>query len=140
MLKLTIYFLAIAAAMFGQGNATIVGNVSDSSGAIIPSAEITLVNEATGVTRKAAVDAGGRFEFIRVPVGNYRVSTAATGFKRTEMRAVNLTAEQTLQLDIALSVGEMSQSVDVSDSYSALETATSTLRSVVRRELIEDLP
>ncbi len=140
MLKACAFFFVAIATGFGQGAATIVGVVSDSSGANVPVAEVTLVNEATGVTFKAAVDAGGRFDFVRVPVGNYRLSTAANGFKRTEMRAVNLTAEQTLQLNITLSLGEMSQSVEVSDSYSALETATSTVRSVVRRELIEDLP
>ncbi len=140
MFKLCMLFLVAITACFGQGNATVVGVVSDSSGAIVPAAEVTIVNEATGVTRKAVVDAGGRFDFIRLPVGNYRLSTTASGFKRTEMRAVNLTAEQTLQLDIVLSVGGASESVDVSDNYSALETATSTLRSVVRRELIEDLP
>ena len=136
-LLLSILF---AAAAFAQGTATIVGAVSDSSDAVVPAAEITLTNEATGVARKAAADTAGRFGFTRVPVGNYRLSVSAAGFKRSEMRAVNLTAEQTLQLNVTLELGEVNQSVDVSDSYTALETATSTLRSVVRRELIEDLP
>jgi len=140
MPALFMLVLLAAANAFGQGAATLVGTVADSTGAVVPNAEITLTNEATGVVRKATADAAGRFDFIRVPVGNYRLSAAASGFKRAEMRAVNLTAEQTLQLNLALELGEVNQSVDVSDTYTALETATSTLRSVVRRELIEDLP
>jgi outer membrane receptor protein involved in Fe transport len=140
MPRLLICILLAAAAAFGQGSASVVGTVTDASGGVVPAAELTLTNEATGVARAAKADSGGRFDFIRVPVGNYRLSASASGFKRAEMRAVNLTAEQTLQLNLALELGEVNQSVDVSDAYTALETATSTLRSVVRRELIEDLP
>ena len=140
MLRLICLLLLATSALFSQGMATIVGAVADGSGAFVPNAEVTLTHEATGVARTARADASGRFDFVRVPVGNYRLAASAAGFKRAEMRGVNLTAEQTLQLNLTLEIGEISQSVDVSDSYTALETATSTLRSVVRRELIEDLP
>jgi len=140
MLRTLPFALLGIACLFGQGTATIVGTVTDSSGAVVPSAQLTLVNEATGVARQATADPAGRFDFIRLPVGNYLLAATVTGFKRSEMRSVNLTAEQTLQLNLVLELGEVTQSVDISDSYTALETANATLRSVVRRELIEDLP
>jgi hypothetical protein len=139
-LRLIAIFTFAAGAAFAQGNATIVGTVADSSGALVPAATVVLTNEATGVSHQAAADAGGRFDFVRLPVGNYRLAATAAGFKRAEVRAINLTAEQVLQINVKLELGEVSETVNVSEAYTALETTTATLRSVVRRELIEDLP
>jgi len=102
MLRTLPFALLGIACLFGQGTATIVGTVTDSSGAVVPSAQLTLVNEATGVARQATADPAGRFDFTRLPVGNYRLAATVTGFKRSEMRSVNLTAEQTLQLNLVL--------------------------------------
>jgi hypothetical protein len=139
-LRELVLLFVISPGLFAQGNATIVGTVSDSSGAVVPNARVGLANEATGVAQETSTDASGRFDFVSLPVGNYRVSASAQGFKRAEVRGINLTAEQTLQLNMALTLGEVTETVTVSEAYSALETTTATVRSVVRRELIEDLP
>lgn len=132
--------LSAASAAYGQGNATIVGTVSDSSGAVVPAVNVVLANEGTGVSFTAQTDEGGRFDFVRLPVGAYRIAATRQGFKRAEVKPIVLTAEQTLQLTLTLQLGDVTETVTVSEAYSALETTTATIRAVVRRELIEDLP
>ena len=125
---------------YGQGTATIVGVISDSAGALVPNAQVTLINEGTGLRRAAATDGGGRYDFPQLTVGNYRIEVSAAGFKKETRSDINLTAEQVFSANFSLVIGDVSESVEVSASVATLETAVSSVRSVVRRELIEDLP
>src|SRR6478752_3726498 len=69
----------IACALFAvqglcaQGNASVVGVVNDSSGAIVPEAVVTISNEGTGLKQSATTDSGGRYNFLRLPIGNYAI-------------------------------------------------------------------
>src|SRR5512140_1634352 len=75
--------LGLAAACFGQGTTSrIVGTVSDTSGAVIPGAKVTLTNEATGVTFSSTTTETGAYVFASVQVGSYRVEIEAAGFKK----------------------------------------------------------
>src|SRR5436190_24295829 len=126
--------------MYGQGNATIVGVVSDSTNAAVPSARVTLLNEATGIRATAVTDSGGRYNFPQLAVGNYRVEIVSEGFKKATQSGINLTPEQISSVNLTLEVGNVTESIEVSSVAPALETVSSSVRSVVRRELIEDLP
>lgn len=126
--------------LYAQGNAAIVGVVSDSSGAAVPAVEVTLTNEGTGLRQVAPTDSEGRYNFPRLPIGNYRVDAALQGFKRTSQTGITLTAEQTLTVNIALQVGQVSETLEVTAAVPGIETVTSMVRTVVSNELIEDLP
>src|SRR5216683_6872805 len=126
--------------MYGQGNATIVGLVSDSTKAAVPGASVTLINEGTGIRATAVSDSGGRYNFPQLAVGNYRIEVVSEGFKRATQSGINLTAEQISSVNLTLEVGDVKESIEVSGAAPALETVSSSVRSVVRRELIEDLP
>jgi hypothetical protein len=126
--------------MFGQGNATIVGVVSDSTRAAVAGAHVTLVNEGTGIRASAVSDNAGRYNFPQLAVGNYRVEVVSRGFKRSAQSGVNLTAEQISSVNLTLEVGDIKETIEVAGAPPALETVSSSVRSVVRRELIEDLP
>ena len=145
MLKVTGYLLAAWAllavpALYAQGNATIVGVVSDASGALVPGATVTLTNEGTGLTQNAVSDSGGRYNFPRLAVGHYRIDVVLSGFKKASVTGIELTAEQARTVDVALQIGQVSETLEVSGAVAALETVTSTVRTVVARQLIEDLP
>ena len=126
--------------LYGQGTARIVGVVSDSGGGVVPNAQVALVNEATGLRATSPTDEGGRYNFTQLAVGNYRIEVSAGGFKKATRTGINLVAEQVSTVDLALEIGNVSESVEVTSSVAAVETAVSSLRSTVRTELIEDLP
>src|SRR6266404_2772961 len=130
----------LSSAMYGQGNATIVGVVSDSSKAAVPGARVTLINEGTGIRATAVSDSGGRYNFPQLAVGNYRIEVVSQGFKKATQSAINLTAEQISSVNVTLQIGDVKESIEVAGAAPALETVSSSVRSVVRRELIEDLP
>src|SRR5438552_3562377 len=137
---LILALLAGVQSMYGQGNATIVGVVSDSTKAAVAGARVTLINEGTGIRASAVSDSGGRYNFPQLAVGNYRVEVVSEGFKRATQSGINLTAEQISSVNLTLQVGDVKESIEVAAAAPALETVSSSVRSVVRRELIEDLP
>src|SRR5260370_12574670 len=132
--------VAVTRLLYGQGNATIVGVIIDASGAAGPGSRGTTLNEGTGRREIATSDSAGRYNFSRLAVGNYRIEVSAAGFKTDTRSGINLTAEQVLTANFTLEVGDVKESVEVTGAVTALETAASSVRSVVRRELIEDLP
>src|SRR5258707_1149076 len=135
-----LVLMASVQCMHAQGNATIVGVVSDSTKAAVPGARVTLINEGTGIRATAVSDSGGRYNFPQLAVGNYRVEVALEGFKKATQSGINLTAEQISSVNLTLEVGNVTESIEVASAAPALETVSSSVRSVVRRELIEDLP
>src|SRR5258708_10848378 len=105
--------LAGAQSMFGQGNATIVGVVSDSTKAAVPGARVTLINADTGIRATAVTDSGGRYNFSQLAVGNYRVEVVSEGFKKATESGINLTAEQISSVNLTLELGDFKDSIEV---------------------------
>src|SRR3954454_774374 len=93
---LLVYTLLSFHPLYAQGNASVVGVVSDSSGAVVPMALVTINNEDTGLRQTATTDTEGRYNFPRLVIGNYAISVSATGFKTVSQTGINLTAEQAL--------------------------------------------
>src|SRR3984893_13837549 len=139
-LVLVLALLAAGYLLYGQGTARIVGVVSDSGGGLVPGAQMTLINDATGLRETAPTDEGGRYNFTQLAVGNYRIEVSASGFKKETRTGINLVAEQVSTVDLALEIGNVSESVEVTWSVAGGETAVSSRRSTVRTELMEDLP
>ena len=84
MISLGVLVLALLAgvqSMYAQGNATIVGVVSDSTKAAVAGAHVTLINEGTGIRATALSDSGGRYSFPQLAVGNYRVEVVSDGLQ-----------------------------------------------------------
>src|SRR5882762_7381780 len=137
---LTTMLFAGIQCIHGQGNATIVGLISDQTKAAVAGAHVTLINEGTGIRATAVSDSGGRYNFPQLAVGNYRVEVTSEGFKRATQSGINLTAEQISSVNLTLEIGSVKDSIEVVGAPPALETVSASVRSVVRRELIEDLP
>jgi hypothetical protein len=83
--------MSIPTLLSAQGTSgRVVGRVSDSSGAILPGTKVTLINEATNVSRDTKTSDNGDYDFVEVPVGTYRLEFDLTGFKKNIRRGVNL--------------------------------------------------
>jgi outer membrane receptor protein involved in Fe transport len=129
-----------AGPIYAQGNASVNGIVNDTSGATVPAAQVTITNAGTGLAQGATTDSGGRYSFPRLPVGNFVIDVVASGFKKTTQTGITLTAEQALTVNFTLEVGQVNEQVEVTGAVTGIETVTSTVRTVITRQLIEDLP
>lgn len=140
-LKLTLLLLAAAAilpAQFVRG--TILGNVTDDSGAVIPGAEITLKNLGTNETKIVTSDESGAYNFPALLPGRYSLQVKKTGFKLQSVSDVGLEVNQTARVDIKLPVGDVAETVEVTAGIVQLKTDTSEIGHVVSNKQIVDLP
>jgi len=111
----TLLFLALLAgssarAQFEAGS--VLGTVKDSTGAVVPNAHVELTSVATNATRTATSDSNGEWDFPAVEPGKYTVTVRQAGL-RDEVRALELSVGQKLQVDIAMSVGTATETVTV---------------------------
>jgi hypothetical protein len=127
--------------LFGQAtDGIIVGAVSDSSGAAVPGAAITALNKATGVKYTADTNATGEYRLNNVPIGTYDVSATAKGFATATMGNVLLELNHTSSVNLTLSVGAISTSVEVTESAAMIDTSTSQLQSTFDAMEAIDVP
>ena len=127
-----------AAAQNSQG--TILGHVTDPSGAVIPGAQVTVTNRDTGVATKVTTNGTGDFTAPALNPGNYSVAVEAKGFSRAESTSLVLEVQQTLRQDFKLGVGEVSNTVEVSADSQMLHTEDQTIGQVISSDLIQALP
>jgi hypothetical protein len=141
-LALVALLLAIPLAANAQvTSATIVGTVSDPSGAIVPGSQVTARNVDTGLTRTvtSADDGSYRIEFL--PVGKYAVEVTATNFKKAYLSDVVLQVNDTKRVDVALTVGQVNETVTVTDTAAAeVNTSTSEIGRTIQATEITSLP
>ena len=105
---------ATSVGLLGQGStATILGNVSDASGAAIPEASIQVKNVGTGATQTVTADAQGRFRAPDLIVGEYEVQASKVGFSTLIHKGITLTVGSQNVVDFSLAVGQQQQTVTV---------------------------
>jgi hypothetical protein len=116
------------------------GTVTDSSGAIIVGAGISVVNTATGVVYHTTTDDQGSYHVRLLPPGSYTLEVAKTGFETQKTQPFTLLVDQQLQQNIALAVGELTQTISVSAAALLLGTGTSNEEQVIQKQQIDDIP
>jgi hypothetical protein len=127
--------------LLGQENrGSIIGRVTDQSGATVPGARVRTVNIATGVAAVTQSNTTGNYSLPFLPPGTYRVSVNKTGFVTAVNQAVRVNAQQTLPLDFVLKVGSVSQQVSVSARAPMLEAASASTGQTISTESISQLP
>ena len=120
---------------------SITGTIHDPSGQVIANANVTAVNEATGERMTSASNASGTFSFPALKIGLYDVTFSSTGFKSSEIRALNVGVGRTAEADTTLVLGEVSDTVVVtSDAGSALNPSDTTVGTLVEKSTIDGLP
>src|SRR3954465_9782887 len=101
---------------------SILGTVTDPSGAVVPKAEVNAVNPQTGETRNAKADDGGRYTISNVLPGTYVVQVTASGFSKATASNVTASINTVTRFDVQLQVGSQAQAIDVSASAAVLQT------------------
>ncbi len=121
-------------------NGTIAGTVTDPQGAVVPAANVTLTQAATGLMLHGQSNAQGLYSFPQLPPGEYKVEVNKQGFRKA-VTILTLTVGQVAQVDIVLPVGSENETVTVEgENASALDTATSNLDYTVQSQQVDDLP
>lgn len=139
---LVIGLLLAPAAAFGQTavTSTVLGTVTDPSGAVVPNARVVLTNESTKATLKATTNSSGLFRFVDVSLGNYSVMVKATGFKVFTENGIALGSGETRDLGrLVLSVGAVSQSVTVTAQTTPIQTASGNNTTTVEGSQLNTL-
>jgi hypothetical protein len=132
---------ASALPAFGQiDRGAIAGRILDSSGAVVPSATVTITNKATGVAITTSVDSDGEYQVLTLIPGTYSVRVTATGFDSVLRDNINLHVQDNLAINFALKVGSVSTEIVVTSGEPALETQSADLGSIVNEQRINDLP
>ena len=140
--SLTVPLLGLLALpLFATGpTGTITGTVTDPSGASVPKAAITVRNLGTNATRETRTNDDGDYTVALLPVGTYRVSVEKTGFRRSFYNDVILDVEQTVRVDFALQIGQITNELEVKDTPPLVQTDTSTLGQVLNGRQVHELP
>ncbi len=120
--------------------ATILGTVSDTTGAVIPSAAIQVKNLGTGQTQTTQSDPQGRYNVPDLGVGNYEVQASKEGFATLVRRGITLTVGSQNVVDFSLQVGQAQQVVTVEGAVTQVETTNSTIASLVDQAQMRELP
>jgi hypothetical protein len=119
---------------------TIAGTVTDPSAAAVAGAKITVTNSATGLTRQASSSTDGGYVFPLLPVGTYNISVENAGFRRFEQVGVQVKADSSASVSIALQLGAVSDTVTVQANAEMVETRSGTLSQTVNQQKIVELP
>lgn len=126
--------------LFSQTFGDISGEVRDSSGAAIPNARVVVINTDTNVSRETATNEAGAYSFPSLVPGPYRVRAEKEGFKSVTRTDLQLQVQQSARLDFEMTVGQVSESVEVSAQAQLLATEDATIGTVIENKRIVELP
>src|ERR1700722_5298950 len=127
--------------MLGQvDEGSITGLVQDPSGAVVPGAQVTLLNTDQGITLNTTTSSSGEYTFSPVRIGNYSVSATAPGFSKTDQQNLVVKLDQHLQVNIQLKPGATSETVQVTTAPPELQTEESSVGQTVTGQSVNNLP
>ena len=138
-LLLTVGVMLLSTASYGQATASIVGTVTDPSGAAVSSATITITNAETGIVRTTTTNGTGSYSAPQLPIGHYRLRAQAAGFKAYEQTGITLNVNDTVRADLSLQVGQVQESVTVEGNGVAVQSDTSDISQAVTDTQISEL-
>jgi hypothetical protein len=139
--SLVLLGLGVAVALYGQQiRGSIVGNVTDSSGAAVPGADVTVTNQGTGIAVKTTTGTAGTYTVPNLLAGTYQISGAKQGFKTFQFSGIRLLTGQTVRQDVVLEVGAVVQTVRVSAPAQLVQTDSPTVGGTLLTRELNNLP
>jgi hypothetical protein len=143
LIILTAFLLILAPSpwLFGQvDEGSINGTVQDPTGAVVPGAQVTLLNTDQGITLTTTTNGAGQYTFSPVRIGHYSVSVSAPGFSTTNQQNLQVTVGLALQVNVQLKTGATSETVQVTTAPPELQTSESSVGQTVTGQTINSLP
>jgi Carboxypeptidase regulatory-like domain/TonB dependent receptor/TonB-dependent Receptor Plug Domain len=136
-----LFCVAAASISFGQfETATVLGTATDPRAGVIPQARVSLTNLDTGTSQSTLTDDSGNFQFLEVRVGRYRVIAEAAGFKKLETAEFRVDVGARQRVDIRLQVGDVAETVQVTEAAVSVERDSSDRGQVINQEAVVELP
>ena len=132
--------LAGTAALAQTPSASVVGRVTDATGAVVPGVAIKITNLDTNIVQSGATSEVGDFTIPYLNPGRYTLEASSTGFRTYRRGEFTLTVDQVLRIDIPLEVGSATESITVSEAPPLLNTETATRGEVTSQEEIKEIP
>ena len=132
--------ICVGSAWAQSDRGTITGTVTDSSGARVAGATVAATDVSTGIQNKQTTGSSGDFTLPLLPIGLYKVSVEHTGFKEFIQDGITLSTGQTISLNVALQLGNVTESVQVTGEAPQLQTDTTELSTTANATLVADLP
>jgi hypothetical protein len=134
-----LVFTAIGA--LGQaGRGSVSGTITDPNGAVVPGAQVTLLNKATGVAQHTVASGAGLYTFISLNPGVYQVTATSSGFASVAQDNITVNVDQTTLANIALKVGAATETITVTQTMDLVEPTNSTVGSLIPAEQIDRVP
>lgn len=141
LLGALLALMICASLAFSQAvSGSMVGTVTDASGASVPNAKVTITQAATGTSRTTNTNESGNYSFSDVPPGTYKVTIEAPGFKREERSGVDVLVNQTPRIDMQMQPGTVSETVEVSAAAPILQTDRADTSSTIESVQTANLP
>jgi outer membrane receptor protein involved in Fe transport len=132
--------LSAAAGRAQNTTSAVSGTVTDSTGAVVVNASISVVNTATNIAYHATTDDRGAYHVTQLPPGSYTMEISKSGFETQNLQPFKLFVDQDLQQNIALAVGQSTQTVSVSAAALLLDTQSSNEGQVIENQQIDSMP
>src|SRR5437867_13258498 len=117
----------------GAGNASVLGTVMDSAGAVVPGASVQVKNIATGRVQEVPTDEQGRYTIADLPIGEYEAQASLAGFQTTVRRGITLTVGAQAVVDFSLQVGRTEESLTVEAQVSQVDTVSRRWRRMSKQ-------
>lgn len=141
LLLMTLLVSLSATTAFGQrGRGTILGTVTDASGAVIAGATVTVTNTATNLAATATTNDDGNYVAPNLLVGAYSVAVTKTGFKKALRIGITLEVDQRAEINLTLEPGAVSETIEVTSQTSLVDTTTATFGKVIENRRVQELP
>jgi hypothetical protein len=138
---LVLLLLSVSPSLFGQAvNATLLGTITDASGAIVAGAKVTATEAATGLIHESVTNESGNFTFPNMEPGTYSLTAEAKGFKKEAHQNIDLLTNTSSRVDFSLAPGSMSETVEVTTAPPALQTDRADISTNIEAHQIANLP
>src|SRR5216683_2881156 len=128
---LCLLVLLGTARLWADVTGSILGYVRDKSGAVLPNANVTATETATGYSRTVATDSSGQYSILALPPGHYRLAASVAGFQQQVLDNVDLNVNDALHFDFLLQVGSISESISVEANALQVQTVTTATGTTI---------
>jgi len=141
LVRFWLLLITLAAACHAQTFfGSVVGTVSDATGALMPQAGVTCINLGTADRRQAQTDAAGNYTFVNLTPGQYRVEVEKQGFRRFVREPITVEVQSAVRIDVAMQVGEVTQTLEVTEQTPLLQTENASLGQIVEARKVLEMP
>jgi len=136
-----MFFSLLPSASAQTFRGTILGTVTDSSGAAIAAATVTVKNTGTGLTRVASTQVDGSYSVPELPIGTYTVTVTIAGFKAAVISGLTVDVSSEVRADVTLQAGDVAQQIEVQgDTLPQVDTTENTLGGIIESSVVTNLP